>query len=146
MYWDFQYWRRNVTFVFKLLWTQEDGGKQKIGNSLQTTIYLIDCSSFVEKKVNGKLDTTVFKTGILMSGWKYLDDNFDTKIQRNLTPRTVFWVGLTDYGAPFATTWSPKSIMACFSLFQNWKFWTNNDIFIQKRAISVIRWRCWHQW
>lgn len=35
---DFQQWRHYFTFVFKLLWAQEDAGELKIHNSLQITV------------------------------------------------------------------------------------------------------------
>lgn len=50
----------------------------------------------MEKKVNGKPNTTVFKTNILMSDSKYLGAlHIHTDLQKNLTLRPVLWVGLT---------------------------------------------------
>lgn len=62
-----------------LLFLNCSGHRKMVVNRRYTTAYKllfpfhpVDCSLLVEKQVNEKTNTSVFKMGILMSGLKYL--------------------------------------------------------------------------
>lgn len=80
-----------------LLFLNCSGHRKMLVNWRYTTAYKllfpfshVDQASFMEKKINGKPNTNVFKTNILKSDSKYLGVlHIHTDLQKNLTLRPV---------------------------------------------------------